>query len=783
MALPHRCLRSLPFELIEEIIVVTALLGDTRVAATLSQTCRSFRALVYDQFHKHLWREMFLVVFDNPFLARDIRTHGRVPLPHLNPGKHKCPSVDVFPWEAEYKRRIRTESFILRRTRPSQDSSELPSSNVEVHTVLQTLLRIISTAAPLPNDALACMESHPSHTMRPHPICPPLFVTTHMCPTRVLGSRNIAWLSRILSHGLPHALMARLTVLDENGEVDIQKRPVEWDGLLAKLVAQIGLTTLIGTTHSVVRNPILPLTSPISMSNSDSNGDGIADIAGPPVEEGNGTEDGNGDDTDDPTAQSDLVSQEPHDVESSDDSDFLPEIESTGESDDEELSDLDGDEVFGSIATPATTSLDGVRRLARIRVYNMTYLRPSRAFGPFLPVDDRSSKPSRSTEFFADAEEEGGSSSTGVPPVPPIPESSPFLNQLFDPDYDFGDDDKFPTGQGGTEDEGAFLSSLSLDHGDHLRFDWAWIAAARQVVELNLRDLLMTRHRDVLRALISLEGLRPCSAPGFPLTVPEWSAAEGEGSGGEDDRQYRDGEGWDWAGVEGQWRCVIDMTSSPVSYQCRFQAVCVLVGLWRFARCVYAQVFLTNADLKFAPFSNPVRQQRVSSSSCVFLFHSALTRRRGREQQSLPPAQRFSHPALYEVMRIIPLTIRISHYTCAPAAWPGRPTIHVVGEGHTATPPALTRVRGTVEMMPASGDVRWTLVRDYFLSPGGRRLTRHQTSSREDGDGEWASEGVQLGGRGSAMGVIGMWTGADHEPSDPLGSYYTFSPSIPGTLQ
>jgi len=60
-----------------------------------------------------------------------------------------------------------------------------------------------------------------------------------------------------------------------------------------------------------------------------------------------------------------------------------------------------------------------------------------------------------------------------------------------------------------------------------------------------------------------------------------------------------------------------------------------------------------------------------------------------------------------------------------------------------------------------------------------RRLTRRQTSSREDGDGEWASEGVQLGGRGSAIGVIGMWTGAEHEPSDPLGSCYTLLPLPP----
>jgi hypothetical protein len=130
-------------------------------------------------------------------------------------------------------------------------------------------------------------------------------------------------------------------------------------------------------------------------------------------------------------------------------------------------------------------------------------------------------------------------------------------------------------------------------------------------------------------------------------------------------------------------------------------------------------------------------------------------------------------------MRIIPLTIRISHYTRAPAAWPGRPAIHVVGEWHTTTPPALTRMSGTIEMA-ACGDVRWTLVRDDFFSLVLQwRLTCRQTSSREDGDGEWASEGVQLGGRGSAMGVIGLWTGADHEPSDPLGSY---SP-VPNTLQ
>ncbi|KAI9507220.1 hypothetical protein F5148DRAFT_1206976 [Russula earlei] len=103
-------------------------------------------------------------------------------------------------------------------------------------------------------------------------------------------------------------------------------------------------------------------------------------------------------------------------------------------------------------------------------------------------------------------------------------------------------------------------------------------------------------------------------------------------------------------------------------------------------------------------------------------------------------------------MWIIPLTLHIKHYSRAPPQWPGQPMIHVAGDWHTmATPPDLTRVCGTVEMV-SSGDVRWTLI-----------------SFHEDGQVQWSSEGVQLGGLGSAMGVIGMWTGAEHELSDPLG--------------
>ena len=40
---------------------------------------------------------------------------------------------------------------------------------------------------------------------------------------------------------------------------------------------------------------------------------------------------------------------------------------------------------------------------------------------------------------------------------------------------------------------------------------------------------------------------------------------------------------------------------------------------------------------------------------------------------------------------------------------------------------------------------------------------------------EWVSEGVQVGGVASAMGVLGMWTGAQHERMDPLGELPTGS--------
>jgi len=82
------------------------------------------------------------------------------------------------------------------------------------------------------------------------------------------------------------------------------------------------------------------------------------------------------------------------------------------------------------------------------------------------------------------------------------------------------------------------------------------------------------------------------------------------------------------------------------------------------------------------------------------------------------------------------------------------PIIHVEGESRgTDTDETSARVvAGTVRMI-GDGAVRWSM-----------------TSSEAAGaDAEWVTESVQCGDIGSAIGIIGLWTGAEHSSTDPLG--------------
>ncbi|KAI9065682.1 hypothetical protein FKP32DRAFT_1567364 [Trametes sanguinea] len=115
----------------------------------------------------------------------------------------------------------------------------------------------------------------------------------------------------------------------------------------------------------------------------------------------------------------------------------------------------------------------------------------------------------------------------------------------------------------------------------------------------------------------------------------------------------------------------------------------------------------------------------------------------------------FDDPHLAEAVRIIAMRLRIKSYSRSDVpGYEHLPTIHVVGETTGASISGQPRrIHGTVGMI-ADGSVRWNL--------------QYSTAEGADED-EWVSEGVQVGGVASAMGVLGMWTGAHHERMDPLG--------------
>ncbi|KAI0942299.1 hypothetical protein AcW1_002963 [Taiwanofungus camphoratus] len=124
----------------------------------------------------------------------------------------------------------------------------------------------------------------------------------------------------------------------------------------------------------------------------------------------------------------------------------------------------------------------------------------------------------------------------------------------------------------------------------------------------------------------------------------------------------------------------------------------------------------------------------------------------------------FDDRFLEEAMIIVPLRLRaVGYEPCTVPGYSDRPTIKVEGEmggaGWTGVPDGvgedIRRLHGTVGMI-ADGSVRWSIY-----------------SSDEDLErDQWASEGIQIGGVGSAMGVLGMWTGAFHESADPLGPFW-----------
>ncbi|EED83325.1 predicted protein [Postia placenta Mad-698-R] len=258
---------------------------------------------------------------------------------------------------------------------------------------------------------------------------------------------------------------------------------------------------------------------------------------------------------------------------------------------------------------------------------------------------------------------------------------------------------------------GSWAGTATLPLAAGLRPDWAFLCAVRVVVEANMREAVGARE---LGGLLALDALRTGSAPLDARSDGDaaWFAGAAKAGAG-----FADGM-WDWAGVTGVWRPVF------VSSRC----VCWLDYKDLIRLNVRAPSFLRSLRDSDAD----ARTQIASDKAHV------------------------SESTLREAVRIVPLRLRvIAHGAPAVPAWPGRPTLYVEGEtSGSSQNGAIRRVRGTVSAL-ADGSARWSL----------------GLLGADDGHEQWMSEGVQLGGPSSSMGVLGLWTGSQHERTDPVDIY------------
>ncbi|KAG6827354.1 hypothetical protein H0H87_004942 [Tephrocybe sp. NHM501043] len=215
------------------------------------------------------------------------------------------------------------------------------------------------------------------------------------------------------------------------------------------------------------------------------------------------------------------------------------------------------------------------REVARSQVYNLRYLRPERSWGPFLPargsiIDARVKPKPRAT--FPDFERE----------------LSRYMlsNYIQDDTSDSEDEDFVPIDD--DKDDGETNDGETDDGVPHIPRphevvpDYTYLAAARLLVDMNLREALITdepmlsrtvgTNHQLVDALASLDFGRMGGAPEF------WNSAWADqqpqtGNGGciplglsprKLDRKGKGKatdiewiEGWDWAGAAGHWIRVV----------------------------------------------------------------------------------------------------------------------------------------------------------------------------------------------------------------------------------
>ncbi|KAJ3909609.1 hypothetical protein F5879DRAFT_791312 [Lentinula edodes] len=209
----HTNIFSLPLEVTEQILVECAFYGLPEAIASFSQTCRMYFDLVYGDTDSHLWREIYLTTFDDP-------------RPRLNILRRPTASDPAegrnYEWMNEYQLRIRAGKLVRGTT-------------VDPRTLASSLNALSSTAISLPPQLPDLIESPPTR-----------------------DSASIAWLKRVLSQGIPPALVRRLTFRKSDHVLSISERNIMhpgWEHSSAgrafyKLFFLIGLDAVSTSGHA-----------------------------------------------------------------------------------------------------------------------------------------------------------------------------------------------------------------------------------------------------------------------------------------------------------------------------------------------------------------------------------------------------------------------------------------------------------------------------------------------------------------------------------------------------
>ncbi|ESK85286.1 hypothetical protein Moror_11335 [Moniliophthora roreri MCA 2997] len=773
---PRNSIFSLPTELVEHIVVVCALLESPSSIASLSRTCRYFRDLVYDSSDNHLWREIYLTTFDDP---RPVLKALKTPVPEEEL------LDDKFDWRTQYQDRVRAVRLFQGDGSASLEPAYLEQS-------FNALLSSITTS-PLHSPTDDQFEVGSTSTSRRDACIPPsLNLETE--------SSNASWISHLLADGYPDALMHRLIgrPLEEPDKNERIIRHAQWENTKAgrafhHLLLQTGFQAR-------------------------------------PSDGGEEEED------------SDQSENEHH-----------YNLRSTSR---RKHQDSNEEEFPSSPSAAKQRSL--ARVLARHRVYNLRYLSADRCWGPYLPFG-KFTKPAVSSDAntfirhvisnLSDAFFTGHSL---------ILAAGDEDEDEVDGDYDPEDDDDDDTESNSHLIEGVVIETASEDEDESgasslevqvppeldvpiypaqphlLRPDYAFLSAARMVVEENLRERYghkfdheplwpwftsmeaLDSTRVILERARNLDGLRMGGAPGFwnadgvksehgwvkPEPVPEGEEEENQPKVNGCSKEQGEVDGWDWAGAAGKWMRAVswmdyrdllfhNLSAYDISHsrlnpdiQETIRVFPMQIRVTGYSRVPpppalpppeapgspsaasssrspqvsYARAPPSTSSASAQGLMSPISTTATDGDTTTMLAELANNRASKSDTKGKGKAKAESDVDLDsdsdESLADLMLGLEDSQPAYDPLVY-ALPIIHVAGEyvGSDVDEHAQRRCRGTVRMI---GDraVRWTLITSDASSP--------------DHD-EWVMEGIQVGGIGSMMGVVGMWTGAAHESGDPIG--------------